>query len=112
MSPTNKFDPVSMLGCSAQEAQTLLQGRLVTPGEVEAVALRSYRWQAHLHDPESYWITVSQAAQILHLSTRQVKSLLDQCRLPYATHHSGVRLMRRTQIQDIASARLSRNLPL
>jgi excisionase family DNA binding protein len=105
MTPT-RFDPTMMLGCSAKEAQTLLEGRLVTPGEVEAVALRSYPWRRYLRDSESYWITTSQAAEILHLSVPQVRHLLQERKLPYATHRSGVRLMRREEIQAIAQTRV------
>jgi hypothetical protein len=95
------FDPAHVLGCSLHEAQTLLQGRRVTPGEVEAVALKHYAWRRHVRDPESYWITVSQAAVILRTSPQKVKHLLDEERLPYVTHTSGVRLMRREQIKEL-----------
>ena len=62
------FDPVAVLGCSPAEAADLLRGRRVTPGEVETVALEHYDWWRHLHDPASYWVTVSRAARLLHLS--------------------------------------------
>ena len=99
------FDPARVLGCSVEEARQLMSGRVVTPGEVEGVALQSYRWRAHLRDPESYWITVGQAAAIVGVSGAELRRLLDDRRLPFYTHRSGVRLMRRQQIQDIARHR-------
>jgi len=73
------------------------------PGEVESVALEYYPWRAHLRDPESYWITVSQAADILGVSDAELRRMLNQRRLPFYTHKSGVRLMRRRQIEEIAA---------
>ena len=95
------FDPAHVLGCSTNEARALLRGKRVTPGEVESVALRHYSWRRHVHDPESYWITVSQAADILRMSAPKIKQLLDDGRLPYVVHVSGVRLMRREQIEAL-----------
>ncbi|HET6654424.1 MAG TPA: helix-turn-helix domain-containing protein [Nocardioides sp.] len=99
------FDPARVLGCSLEQARRLMRGRVVTPGEVESVALGAYRWRAHLRDPESYWVTVSQAADILGVSVVELRRLLSQRRLPFFTHKSGVRLMRRQQIQEIARHR-------
>lgn len=82
-----------------------MRGHVVTPGEVESVALGSYRWRAHLRDPDSYWVTVSQAADILGVSVAELRRLLSQRRLPFFRHKSGVRLMRRQQIQEIARHR-------
>lgn len=95
------FDPAHVLGCSNREAQQLLRGKRVTPGEVESLAVKHYPWRRHLHDQDSYWITVSQAAVILRIPPQQVKHLLDEARLPHVTHSSGVRLMRREQIQTV-----------
>jgi hypothetical protein len=92
------FDPVRVLGCSEEEAAELLRGRRITPGEVETVALSSYQWWRHLRDPRSYWVTTSQAARLLHLAPSVVRRMLDQDRLPYVVHSSGVRLMRRHEI--------------
>ena len=92
------FDPVRVLGCSEEEAAELLRGRRITPGEVETVALSSYQWWRHLRDPRSYWVTTSQAARLLHLAPSVVRRMLDQDRLPYVVHSSGVRLMRRHEV--------------
>jgi hypothetical protein len=99
------FDPARVLGCSLEQARRLMRGHVVTPGEVESVALGAYRWRAHLRDPDSYWVTVSQAADILGVSVAELRRLLSQRRLPFFTHKSGVRLMRRQQIQEIARHR-------
>lgn len=100
--PATTFDPASILGCSPDEARTLLRGHVVTPGEVEAVAQRHYRWRKHLHDDRSYWVVVSQAARILRKTPDEVTTLLNQRRIPYVTHRSGVRLMRRTDVESFA----------
>lgn len=101
------FDPVHILGCSREEARALFHGRAVTPGEAEAIAEKAYPWRRHLRDPGSYWHTHSQAARVLRMSPQQVKRLLDQGRLPHVVHASGVRLMRRRQIEAPAESRLS-----
>ncbi len=98
------FDPAHVLGCAPAEAAALLRGRRVTPGEVESVAMTHYSWRSHLRDSDSYWVTVSQAAQILQVSPQQVKRLLDEGQLPHVVHVSGARLMRRRQIQRRAAA--------
>lgn len=102
-----RFDPGHVLGCSGEEAQALFHGRRVTPGEAEAIAERVYPWRRHLHDPSSYWVTVSEASRLLQLSPARVRRLLDQNRLPHVVHASGARLMRRRQIEAIAKWRLS-----
>jgi hypothetical protein len=94
------FDPVRVLGCTPEEAADLLRGRRVTPGEVESIACTTYQWWRHLRDPRSYWVTTSQAARLLHLSPGVVRRLLDQDRLPYVLHTSGVRLMRRHEVLE------------
>jgi hypothetical protein len=99
---TTPFDPARVLGCDLTEAERLMRGHVVTPGEVESVALRSYPWRRHVHDPDSYWVTIGQAADLLGLTPGQVKHLLDHHRLPYVTHCTGVRLMRRNQIRALA----------
>lgn len=104
---TYVFDPAHVLGCSRAEAAALLRGKRVTPGEVESVAMRHYAWRSHLRDPESYWVTVSQAARMLYLSPQQVKRMLDEGQLPHVVHVSGVRLMRRRQVQSLYDRRTS-----
>lgn len=99
-----RLDAAHVLGCSEEEAESLLRGRRVTPGEVESIALRHYSWRRHVNDPDSYWLTASRAAAVLRIPQWRVKQLLDSGRLPYDTHVSGVRLMRRRQIQAIADA--------
>lgn len=95
------FDPVRVLGCDPQQALLLFHGRPVTPGEAEAIAEKTYPWRRHLHDSDSYWITVGQAAFILGVPAQRLRRLLDQGRLPHIRHASGVRLMRRTEIEAL-----------
>jgi hypothetical protein len=91
-----------MLGCTPDEARSLMKGHPVTPGEVEAVARSHYNWRKHLRDDRSYWVVTSQAARILHMTPAQVNALLHQRRLAFVTHRSGVRMMRRTDVEALA----------
>ncbi|NUS52587.1 MAG: hypothetical protein HOQ22_16295 [Nocardioidaceae bacterium] len=100
------FDPAKVLGCSDEQAADLMAGKVVTPGEVEAVAVRVYDWRRHLRDPHSYWLTATQAARVLHLPPAVVKRMHDDDRLPSVTHVTGVRLMRRHEIEELAVARM------
>ncbi len=105
------FDAAHILGCSPQEAKALLaRPRPLTLAKVEALALEHYSWRRHTHDPESYWVIVSQAAEILGISIQRTKQLLDKDFLPYSVHKTGTRLMRREQLETVANARLSRRL--
>jgi len=64
-----------------------LPTRRPTLAEVEALALvERYSWRRHTHDPDSYWVSVMQAADILGVSVQRVKQLLDKDFLPYSTH--------------------------
>lgn len=95
------FDPASILGCSAEEARSLLRGRVVTPGEVEAVARTVYSWRKHLRDERSYWVVTSQAARILRVPPSQVVTLLRRRGVPFVTDRAGVRLMRRADVEEL-----------
>ena len=101
------FEAAAIVGCDPSEARHLVDRERA---ELEALAVVRYPWKRHTDDPESYWVTVGQAAAILDLSVQRVKQLLDEDRLPYVPHRSGVRLMRRQQIEVLANARLSREL--
>jgi hypothetical protein len=102
--PDGWFDPAHILGCAPEQALRLFHGRPVTPGEAEGIAEKSYAWRSHLHDPDSYWVTASQAAAILGVPAAEVKRFLDHKQLPHVRHATGVRLMRRKQIEKLASA--------
>jgi hypothetical protein len=97
------FDPLSVLGCDEEEFRTLMHGRPVTPGEVEAAARRHYRWRRHVHDHDSFWVTVPEAARIIGVSATGVRRLLDEGRLPQLTHVSGVHLIARVDAEALAS---------
>jgi len=103
MSPLG-FDPLSVLGCDEDEFHTLMHGLPVTPGEVEAAASHHYRWREHVHDADSYWVTAAEAARLLGTSPAAVRRLLATGRLPYLTHVSGVRLMVRREVEQLAGA--------
>ena len=89
MGMTPRLDLVTILGCTPEEAARLLRGRPVTPGEVEAAARIHYDWRRHLHDPDSYWLTISQASRILGMRPKAVRKLLDSHRLPHIVHAIG-----------------------
>lgn len=104
------FEAAHILGTTPAEAKELLKGHDLTSESVEDVALDHYRWRAHVDNVDSYWVTVKQAAVIHDVSTQRVKQLLVKDLLPYVTTHTGVRLMRRQQLETVASARLARRL--
>lgn len=112
------FEAAHVLGCTPPAARWLLvQCGLAKPAtvrfkldDVEALAVEEYRWRQHTDDPDSYWVAVGQAAEILGISAQRVKQLLDVGKLPHQTHRDGTRLMRRRQLETVANARESRKL--
>ena len=114
------FEAAHILGLPPEKARPpLRQHGLIGPrsqrvqgaaADVEQVALEHYPWRRHVSDPNAYWVTVQQAAEILDVSPQRVKQLLDKDFLPHVVHRSGVRLMRREQLHTVANARLSRRL--
>lgn len=111
MEQVDAFEAARILGCGPDEACRFLGGSRAPLDWVEELALQLYPWRRHLDDLDSYWCTVSQAAeQVLGLSVQRVKQLLDGDRIPYVTHVSGARLMRRAQLETVANARLARRL--
>ena len=106
------FDAAHVLGTTPQEAKQLLGDLVITLDGAEALALEHYPWRAHVDDPDSYWVTVKQAAAVLGVSVPRVRQLLDAELVPHVTKTSGggVRLMRREQLATVANDRLSRRL--
>jgi hypothetical protein len=93
--------PAVVLGCTEDEAARLLDGRRVTPGEVDALAALHYDWRRHLRDQDSYWVTVPVAARLLRVSPAAVEHLLRAGRLDHILHVSGVRLIRRHELDAL-----------
>lgn len=108
---TPKLDLVTILGCTPEEAAELLCGRPVTAAEAEAAARFHLDWRRHGDDPDSYWVTITQASRMLGLRPKVIRKMLDTRRLPHITHDSGVRLMRRHEIQAIATHQETIALP-
>lgn len=52
------------------DALGLMDGQNVTASvdELEQLAMTTYPWHTHAHDDESYWLTSTQAAEVLGLS--------------------------------------------
>jgi hypothetical protein len=106
------FDAARILGCTPAQAAELLDGDPATLEHVEQLAFHRYRWKAHVDDPDSYWVTVKQASNILGVSIQRVKQYLDNDQVPYVLHRNGTRLMRREQLETVANARTARRLRL
>lgn len=81
----------------------MLDGRTATREVVEELAVEHYRWRAHVNDPDSYWVTLKQAAAILDVPAPRMKEYLADDRVPYVVHRDGVRLMRREQLETMAA---------
>ena len=97
----SRFDFLSVLGCDEDEFRSVMRGRPVTPGEVEAAARAHYRWREHVHDGDSYWVTVGEAARILGATSAAVHRLLQRGQIPHIVHVSGVRLMARHHVEGL-----------
>ncbi|HET8560985.1 MAG TPA: helix-turn-helix domain-containing protein [Marmoricola sp.] len=100
----SRFDFLSVLGCDEAEFRTVMRGRPVTPGEVEAAARTHYRWREHVHDHDSYWVTVGEAARILGSSSTAVRRLLQHGEIQHIVHVSGVRLIARRDVESLRRA--------
>jgi predicted HTH domain antitoxin len=92
-------DAARILGCRPEEVSGMLDDRAASLEYVEELALEHYRWRAHVDDPQSYWVTLKQAAAILGVSPQRVKNDLAQGLVPFVVHRDGVRLMRREQLE-------------
>ncbi len=81
---------------------------MLSRADVEWLALRTYRFRRHLHDPESYWVTGHRAAAILGVNKNRLNQLAGKGYLPFAVHADGTRLYRREQLMTVANAREAR----
>jgi hypothetical protein len=94
----------------AWQAEKILGAAPYDLEEVEKAALEHYQPSAHRSDRFSYWLTSGSAAELMGVSPARVKRMVSADRLPYVTHRSGLRLLRRHQVEVIANARGSRLL--
>jgi hypothetical protein len=102
----SRFDFLSVLGLRDEdEFRSVMRGRPVTPGEVEAAAREHYRWREHVRDRDSYWVTVGEAARLLEEPPAAVRRLVDRGRIRSIVHVSGVRLMPRHDVEQLAQER-------
>ena len=99
-----RFDPANMLGCSDDERPACSRGAGSRRARSSPSRSTTTTGAGTPRDPRSYWVTVDQAARILHLSPSVVERMLTERRLPHVRHASGVRLMRRHEIEERASA--------
>jgi hypothetical protein len=61
--------------------------RTLSRADVEALALRTYPYRAHIGDPGSYWVTGQRAADILGVNMARVRQLAHGALIP-AEHPS------------------------
>lgn len=101
-----------ILGMLAWQAEKILGAGPYELEAVERAALEHYQPSAHRVDRFSYWLTSGAAAELMGVSPARVKRMVTADRLPYVMHRSGLRLLRRHQVEVIANARGSRLLRL
>ncbi|MBA2560500.1 MAG: helix-turn-helix domain-containing protein [Propionibacteriales bacterium] len=92
--PERSFDGVTLaeaeaamiLGCSVTGVRRLIANGALPPtdryrhrrlarADVEALALRTYRWRRHLDDAEPYWVTGRRAAEVLEVNVTRLNQL-------------------------------------
>ncbi|MGI8433754.1 MAG: hypothetical protein ACR2LE_03315 [Nocardioidaceae bacterium] len=112
-------ESAAILGCTISSVRRrILEGRLaagkryrhrtLSRADVEALAVETYAWARHLHDPTSYWVTGSDAAAVLGVNRSGLGHLARAGLLPYVVHRSGTRMYRRAQLTVIGNARRER----
>jgi|SRR3954453_24247500 len=109
MSQLTLPEAAHILGMLPWQAELVLGETTYDLTAVEQVAQVRYRPGAHRDDHYSYWVCTAQAAEMLAVSTARVKQLCSADKIPYVTHRTGTRLMRRHEVQVIALARSSSN---
>lgn len=123
--PERPIDPVTLdeaaliLGCSRSGVRRLIaSGRLpstdryrhrqLARADVEALALRIYRWRQHLNDVDPYWLTGQRAAVVLGVNVTRLNQLVARGFVSFEVHADGTRLYRREQLAVVAKARDAR----
>jgi excisionase family DNA binding protein len=76
---------------------------------VEGLVSATYKWRLHVHDPQSYWLTGQDAADLLGITRAHLTQLADAGRLPYLRHGDGTRLYRRDHLVLARNAREARS---
>lgn len=82
--------------------------RMLSQADVEALALRSYRYRRKVRDDASYWVTDQRAANLLGVSVARLNQLARRGFVPFEVHADGTRLYRREQLRTVANARQAR----
>jgi hypothetical protein len=94
-----------ILGVLPWQAERILGAGPYTLEGVDLAAMEHYQPLAHREDGYSYWLTSGQAAKVMGISVARLHQLAAADLVPYLVHRSGVRLMRRHQVEVIANAR-------
>jgi excisionase family DNA binding protein len=108
-----------ILGCSHLTYRRLTNDGRIPPRDasrhrtlpraaIEQLAAEIYRWRQHVDDPAAYWVTDEPAARILNVEAYLVEPILAGERIPYVDHVDGVRMYRRLQVEEVATARAVR----
>lgn len=95
------FEAARAVGCRTPEVAGLLNGEPATLEAVQRLALKHYPRQAHVENPESYWLTTTQArGGARRIGPPRPAAPRARAR-PYVTHRDGVRLMRRARLETL-----------
>jgi hypothetical protein len=114
--PVTPQEAASVLGCSTNTVRRRVRAGVLSGSdrpltmsraEVEELARDVYPWWRHVDDPESYWVTGAQAAEVLRVSRARLGQLAEKDRVPYMRHRDGTRLYRRQQIGIVAQVRMN-----
>ena len=87
-------EAAGILGCSRASVRRLIASGALPPtdryrhrqlarADVEALALRVYRWKLHLDDVEPYWLTGKRAAAVLGVNVTRLNTLARRGFVPH-----------------------------
>ncbi|MBA2559894.1 MAG: helix-turn-helix domain-containing protein [Propionibacteriales bacterium] len=90
-------DAALILGCARSTVRRLIAAGELPPtdryrhrqlarADVEALALRVYRWRLHLDDVDPYWVTGERAAVVLGVGVTRLNQLAARGFVPFETH--------------------------
>ncbi len=118
-----QVEAAHIIGCSVTKVRSLIEAcelaggdryehRCLDRDQVEHLAVRMWRPRRPdvLDDAGSYWVTSRQVAEMLGVGQNRVRQLVERGFLPCLRTPRGRLLFRRSQVEVVANARLSRRL--